>query len=273
MIRLRKPLLTMALSISLLCSTCAMINTNAFAIEDTNNSIVEEASMSGTDSWDKVSNYPDENGELRYWMDDLEDRLGSLTLTYIADDNNKCIAGAKVYIYKIASLTVKNGDAKYTLVDDLKKDYPNINFAGMSSEELDNMAKDMSNKDINQIAEVETDTNGVCKFTNLEPGLYLIKEKAKLGMAKDYEYFKPFIINVPFPQINEKLYNGHWTYDVESLPKTELRGKKKTLIVPPQTGDEFSDIFLFSSYAVFITATIGAVKTLNKIRKNKQVHT
>lgn len=280
---LKRKLLAMALSIPILCSTCFISNLNVFAADDSEsiveNSIDVESSITTINNEnnrsENVSNFPDENGDLRFWMDDLEDRLSTLTLTYKAEDNNKAISGAQVTIYKIADLSVSYGDAKYTLIEELSSDYPNINFDGMSSEEIDKIAEEMSNKHLKEAAEVTTDDKGICKFTDLEPGLYLIKEKAKIGAAKDYEYFKSFIINVPFPKTEEGVYDGHWIYDVESLPKTELKGKKKTIITPPspQTGDNTNEKFLLDSAIAFVIASIGAlistIVIISRKKKNK----
>lgn len=221
--------------------------------------------------WDRVSNFPDENGELRFWMDDVkEDEPISIKLVYTTEDTNKPISGAQVSIYKIASLHVKNGDAKYTLIEELKKDYPELDFAGMSSEELDAIAEEFASKDLKAFAEVTTDENGMCLFEKLEPGLYLIREKAKIGMAKDYEYFKSFILNAPFPQTEDTVYNGHWLYKVETLPKTDLKGKKKLIVVPPQTGDETNEEHLRYSAIVFGLSALTSVSMLYVIVKRKK---
>lgn len=283
MIILKSKLLVIALSVPILCSTCFVDSLNVFAIgedDNTTSSIVEEVSNESTtkekDVSETESNFPDKNGELLFWMDDIEENTPcSLTLTYTTEGDDKPISGAKVSAYKIASLSVSYGDAKYSLIDELKKDYPNLDFAGMSSKELDTIAEEMSNKNIKEVKEITTDNKGICKFDNLEPGLYLIKEKAKIGMAKDYEYFKSFIINVPFPKTEEGVYNGHWIYSVDSLPKTELKGKKKIIITPPspQTGDNTNEKFLFGSTIAFVIASIGALIStiiiISRKKKNK----
>lgn len=280
---MKKKLLAMALSVPMLYSL-AFTDFKAFAAEDatmlaTGIATAEttsvdnehtEATEPTTIAWDRISNFPDENGEPRFWMDDLEkDRRCTLTLTYATEDTNKPISGAQVYIYKIASLSVKNGDAKYTLIDELKEDYPELDFAGMSSEDLDKIAEEIASKDLKETAQFTTDANGKCKFENLEQGLYIIKEKAKIGMAKEYEYFKSFIINAPFPDVDETLHNGHWIYDIESLPKTELRGKKKLLITPP-TGDETNTTMLRYSEIVFGISALNTVVMLYVIVKRKK---
>ena len=117
----------------------------------------EDPEATTTTTWDKISNFPGEDGYLRFWMDDLEpDKKATIILTYTAEDSNKPISGAKVTVYKIANLTVHKGDAKYTLVDELKESYPDLNFAGMSTEELDNLAAELVTKGLPAAGEAET---------------------------------------------------------------------------------------------------------------------
>lgn len=224
--------------------------------------------------WDGKSNFPDENGELRFWMDDLDETKPiSIKLVYTTEDTDKPISGAQVSAYKIASLTVKYGDAKYTLLEELQKDFPGLDFSILPSEEFDKVAEMFAAKDLKVAAEATTDENGMCMLENLEPGLYLIREKAKIGMAKDYEYFKSFILNAPFPMTEDDKYNGQWLYTVEALPKTELTSKKKLILTPPQTGDNTNEDHLKYSAIVFglsaVTAA-GAIWVIAK-RKNKKV--
>lgn len=231
----------------------------------------EDTTEVTTTTWDRISNFPGEDGYLRFWMDDLEDRKGTLTLKYTAEGDDKPISGAQISVYKIANLTVKNGDAKYILVDELKEAYPELNFAGMSKEDLDKLAEELANRsELTVFKELTTDDNGVCKFEELDHGLYVVKQKAKMGMAKDYEEFKTFIINVPFPQTEDTLYNGHWLYDVESLPKTELKGKKKLLITPPKTGDEVDTDAMKKSAVLFGVSTLSAATAIVLIAKRKK---
>lgn len=266
--------------------TTEIVTTTAVSVDNINTTqttVAEEATTETvtTTEWDRVSNWPDENGHLRFLMDYLEEgKMSSISLTYTAEDNNKPISGAKVSVYKIASVTVlpqssytDGGSAEYTLVDELKEAYPELDFAGMSNEDLDNLALELCEKGLKVAAEAETDSNGACKLENLEPGLYLIRQTAQVGIAKDYEEFKPFILNAPFPETQDDVYNGHWMYDVEALPKTTLKGKKKLLIIPPQTGDETNENLLkLAGVALGISSitTIGAVYLIAKKKKENE---
>lgn len=301
-------LLSVALSVPMLCNVYATTNLNAFAEEtEPSTTVIEEATTDTTSTventettavstvgstksttsettttepkkidptgWDHKSNFPDENGELRFWMDDLEEgRKGSLKLTYTTEDTNKPISGSKVQIYTIATLSVHKGDAKYELVDAVKNAYPDLNLAGMTTDEINALAENMVNLNLTAAAEATTDDNGVAKFENIEPGMYLVREFAKIGMAKDYEEFSPFFIQIPYPQTEDTVYTGQWLYDVESLPKTELKGKKKLLIIPP-TGDETNTNVLIGYSVVFglsAASVLTAVVVIAKRKKNNK---
>lgn len=230
----------------------------------------EDIEATTTTTWDKISNFPGEDGYLRFWMDDLEpDRKATITLTYLAEDSNKPISGAKVTVYKIANLTVHKGDAKYTLVDELKEDYPDLNFAGMSTEELDNLAAELAAKGLTAAGEAETGQDGKCKIENLEPGLYLINQTASIGAATDYENFKAFILNAPWPETKDDVYVGTWLYDVDALPKTELKGKKKLLIITPQTGDDTNTDYIKYAACIFGASVLGTIGVACLICKKK----
>lgn len=286
---MKNKLLAMALSIPLIFSMASFASAiNASAANENSNTTINNPinSKDTNSSWDRITNFPDENGELRFWMDDLEiDKLSSISLTYFGNDS-KPISGAQVSAYKIATLSVKNGDAVYTIVDELKKDYSKIDFNGMSSEELDKLASELVEKDIKESANTTTDDNGSCKLIDLEPGLYLIREKAKLGLATEYEEFKPFILNAPFPEIENTKYTGKWMYDVEAIPKTELTSNKKILIIPPhpsstpvpnppQTGDTTDLRVINFAIIVFFISLIGTTIVVRELvndtkkRKNK----
>ena len=72
-----------------------------------------------------------------------------------------------------------------------------------------------------------TDDKGVCKFENLEPGLYLVLQTDRSGVSRTYYKCKPFIINAPFPVVDtdefDKVGNpiGKWNYEVTAEPKSE----------------------------------------------------
>jgi len=264
--------------------TESIVESNNETLDSTAESGVDEIATTGTatsndpinlDTWDHKSNFPDENGELRFWMDDLEDRLNTLTLSYIYDDGNKPIPKAQISVYQIGTLTVKNGDAKYELVDEIKEKHSEINLAGMSTEELDAFAaKLVAEGNLKATAKLETGKDGVAKFENLKHGLYLVAQTAKTGPAEAYEDFKPFIIQIPFPSTTENMVEGHWIYEVEALPKTNIPAKKKIIIVPPhKTGDEITYAYINMIVAFagisFITA-ITAIVLLVKNKKKQQ---
>ena len=194
-----------------------------------------------SNSWDGVTNFPDPDGHLRYYMDDLEDGKGSLTMKYVYNDSD-AVSGAEISLYRIADITVHEGDAQYKTLEG----YDSFEYAGVSVDALNNYAASQV-----EIAKQKapdktavTDSEGKVVFDELDYGMYLVIETDRSGNATKYYNFAPFCINVPFPDIEETVYQGHWTYDVEVEPKTEIEKipdsstPDSTPTPPPQTGND-----------------------------------
>jgi hypothetical protein len=185
------------------------------------------------DSWNGIDNFPDEDGYLRYWMADLEEGKGSLSLSYFYDDENVALSDAEISIYRIADISVKNGDAVYTVLDG----YGAFEYAGADVDSLNEYAKSQmgtaKSKGADQTA--ITDSEGKVEFKDLDYGMYLVLETNKSGVASEYYDFTPFIVNVPFPVVDETKYQGEWNYTVEVEPKTEITKVPET---PPDSSSQ-----------------------------------
>lgn len=193
---------------------------NVDSSDDSSGNIEEdEIIIYDEDAWDGITNFPDEDGHLRYYMDDLAEGKGTLTMIYKYDDKTP-VSGAEISIYRIADLTVTNGNAVYETLDG----YDDFEYAGVSVDALNKYAESQSMmaKEKKADAVAITDKDGTVVFEDLEYGMYLVLETNRTGVALDYYDFKPFCINVPFPDVDEKIYQGHWIYDVEVEPKTEI---------------------------------------------------
>ena len=258
--KILKKLLIMGMSISILISSALAENETP-----TPDPVPDEIATSGDaepawKTWDRITNFPDEDGVLRFWMDDLDGTPASLTLTYTFDDGEEPVSGAKVGVVKFADLAVKNGDARYTIIPSLKEKYPEIDFSSMSRGDYDTFAKELAALKLPSDKEVVTDDKGVAKFEDLDYGLYLVTENGKTGKAEKFFYFKPFIINVPFPDVEDDKYNGKWQYVVEALPKTQIRAEMPTPTPTPyvpriQTGDD-SNVGFYMLMGVCLTSLL-----------------
>lgn len=152
------------------------------------------------------------------------------------------IEGAEIGIYKIADLKTLNGSANYSVSESypaLAKNDKNrdITFEGISFSESVALAKDFSKTaEKNEPLKTSvTDADGICKFDNLEQGMYLVRELSASGDAKKYQLFDPYIISVPLA-VSVKNVN-EWQYDVLSEPKTKISSGSYDEI-SKQTSDE-----------------------------------
>ncbi len=197
---------------------------------------------------------PEDFGVTSFYMADLEGEAG-LTIEYTFDDGKTPVSGAKVGVIKIADLTVKNKEAKYTVSEKLAEKYPDKDFTKMTRDDFSIFAAELAALKLEPDKELVTDEKGKVTFENLDYGMYLVTENGKTGVSEKFFYFTPFIIQVPMPQIEDGAYNGEWLYKVESLPKTQLKAEMPTPTPPPdkpKTGDT-------KNPDMYLMAVIGGV--------------
>lgn len=132
--------------------------------------------------------------------------------------------GAEFAIYKVADLSTKGGSADYTLSEEyssLKKTKNNkdITFDGMGWDESTELSKKLEKLVGTPDGTAVTDSSGQCTFSELEQGMYLVKEISKSGTAGKYKKVDPYLISVPLADTDAE--TNQWVYDVHSIPKTE----------------------------------------------------
>ena len=161
---------------------------------------------------------------------EIEDEALSLTINfcYSKNDIDIPISGAGIGINRISDLEVVNGFAHYTVVDyDDYKDLikidqygDDVTFAGISGTESNKLAARFALKAPEPEQMEYTGLNGLAKFTDLEAGMYLVREVDVTGRAADYSEFDAFLVSVPLAMD----FSGEnvWKYDVIADPKTTV---------------------------------------------------
>lgn len=134
--------------------------------------------------------------------------LGKLTI------NTEGFTDDTFAIQKIASASISNLDITYVIEDD----YINYDcdWLSLNTSQLKEKTKELetvSRNNQNYTATGKTNESGVCVFTGLEPGLYLVY---RLEGNKDHSV-ESFLISVP------NIVDGVIKYDVSAKPKV-LRG-------------------------------------------------
>lgn len=163
---------------------------------------------------------------------ELTQSEGSLTIIFDTDKEN--ISGATFTAYKVAELTVKNGNPVYSLIGDFKG--ADINFNGMTENESREAAETLIKKVTKNTAKytAQTGSDGRAVISGLSCGMYLVSETDKSGLAAEYTTAVPFLVSVP--EYGKK--NAAWVYGVEAEPKaavTKITTPEDT--TPPDNGN------------------------------------
>ena len=160
---------------------------------------------------------------------DIENEKKSLTVYFFVQlvGVDTPIEGAEVGIYRIADLKTSFGSANYTVLDkyaELKKtqDDRDVTFEGISVSESIALAKKFAVFSETPEMTAVTDENGMCKFDDLEQGMYLVRELSASGDAQKYQLFEPYMISVPLAVSDIRTGGKIWQYDVLSEPKTKV---------------------------------------------------
>ena len=166
-------------------------------------------------------------------MPDINDQAKELTVYFYVQKMgvDTPISGAEIAIYKIADLDVIGGSANYTVVEQYqtlqKKEHGiDVTFNGLRGSDVTQVASDFNAivKTADQTG--VTNDQGICVFSNLEQGMYLVKEISATQDALKYEFFAPYIISVP---LADTLGNeNQWLYKVLSEPKTVVKEKEES---------------------------------------------
>ena len=144
--------------------------------------------------------------------------LGKLTI------NTEGFTDDTFAIQKIASASISGLDISYVIEDD----YINYDcdWLSLNTSQLKEKTKELetvSRNNQNYTATGKTNESGVCVFTGLEPGLYLVY---RLEGNKDHSV-ESFLISVP------NIIDGVIKYDVSAKPKV-LRGPIEPPTIEPE---------------------------------------
>lgn len=165
-------------------------------------------------------------------MPDLQDDDGTLSVkvVYTDEDVQTNIDGVELTIFKVADLSVKNGDARYTLTEDFSN--VDVDFNGMTTEESIKAAQlfsaEAKAKGLEGRKAVSAD--GYADFGFVSHGAYVVIQTGATGQAEKYEALKPYLVLAPQPLVDIGV--NDWEYDVLSIPKM-VQGIYKPETPPP----------------------------------------
>lgn len=166
-----------------------------------------------------------------YAIDPIElDRDVTLTVHYRQD--GKPMSGARFDIYRVAD-TAKY--AEFTTCGDFAGFSEPVNELG-DAKQWDALAEKLLTyaEDIKPTVRGKTDSEGVCVFEKLRPGLYLVVGNA-VQVGKVTYTCKPFVICLPQRDADAEA----WDYAVDAAPKAGVPNETPTTPEEPrlpQTG-------------------------------------
>ena len=190
-------------------------------------------------------------------------KLGSFNINYLYGD--KKLEG-EIKLYKVANVNINREFtflSDYTLEDSLEPD---------SASEWNNLALKISNyinsNNIDKLDSCKTN-NGVCKFSNLGVGLYLVTSEE---VTSDNYIYKasPSLLSIPNYNEFDKVY----IYDEDVTLKTEAKAitidtsDNNTTGGVPKTLDMF-DTYLIV-FVISIVAVVFIVLYINYLRRKEK---
>ena len=146
---------------------------------------------------------------------------GSLTICYVVNDNGSEIQidGAEFSIYNVEDPILSPRQV-------------------MSAEDVDKIAEELSEKDLDVLMTGVTDKKGNLVFHDLEKGVYLVKQTGKTRGSAAYDTARPFLVSIPSEE----------GYGLICYPKTSLLKNSE-----PETGDMTG---LTGALLTFVTGVI-----------------
>ena len=174
------------------------------------------------------------------------------------DGTKTGIKGAKLSIYKVALLDVKNTAANYTATQAFSE--AGIDFEDMTASESNTAAKTfaklVNSKGIASAGEKKTNGAGEAVFSDLSPGIYLVMMDGYDGSDARYTDMDPFLVLVP--GIDRSGKENAWISNVSVSPKIAISPKDYLEVNPPvekkvEGNDNAKDTFTFELAAEDIT--------------------
>ena len=192
-------------------------------------------------------------------------KLGSFKISYLYND--KTLDG-DINIYKIANIN-SNGDFTY-LSDYTIEDSLDVDSTSKWNDLANKISKYIKDNNINNLDSCKTQ-NGVCEFSNLSTGLYLIIPNEVRDSNYIYNSF-PTLISLPNYNELDKVY----IYDEDILLKTEAKAitidtkeeTNNTTNVVPKTLDMFYTYLII--FVISIVIIVFVVLYINHLRKKEK---
>ena len=145
------------------------------------------------------------------------DKKGSISISFQYE--GKALSGGTVSLYTVALAEENDGDYAFVYTNGFEDcgidlgDLKDSSLAGKLEEKISKTTKSTS-KEVGESGKVE--------FTDLKPGVYLIKQTEE---SSAYKTISSFLVSIP--QKGESK-DGKYSYDIDATPKMEVEAKPTT---------------------------------------------
>ena len=200
-------------------------------------------SPAGTENGGTFSGRSTGNSNPLLPVEDLSGEPSSLKvhLVYMDEEIRDTIpvTGAVIDLFKVADLVTENGAAYYNLTDAFASS--EIDFEGMTASESLDAAEKLNalinEKSIQPIANVTTNEQGDALFTDLDPGMYLGRQRDLVQISETKKItMEPVLWMTPMYSLNGTQDAYVWNYSPEVYPKEgEIQRIPTTTPTPTST--------------------------------------
>ncbi len=138
---------------------------------------------------------------------------GSIAITMEADtdDGTFAVGGGRMSLRKVAFVVIDNADMHYQYEAAFAEAQPDLEDYASEDFASDILAFALEHTVPGE--EKTIDDEGQVRFTELEPGLYLLEQ---VEAPEGYSKIKPFAVSVPLK------INGQWNYAIDASPKMDF---------------------------------------------------
>lgn len=220
---MKHPGIKMIRLIEAICIILTVIVGSALSVYSADDLVGDDVPTSEADTDSVVKN---RNNTLLLPVEDLSQDTTSLTvnLTYMDEEQQKTIpvTGATIDLFKVADLVVHNGAAAYVLTSEFESS--GIDFEGMTASEsleaAEKLYKIIDSQSLHSFATSVSDSNGLAKFSSLDPGMYLGRQREMVKISDTKKItMEPVLWMTPMYVLNETQDMYTWDYYPVVFPK------------------------------------------------------
>lgn len=141
------------------------------------------------------------------------DRSGSISL-WIHTSAGVNVADAQLELYKVGDAVIRNNNLCFDPVNGIAVSLDNPAESALASK----LTAAVDEANLAPVLRAVTDSNGSLRFKNVEPGMYLVRQKGFAANKKKYSEITAFVVCLPMMQED----GSDWNYEIVAQPKVNV---------------------------------------------------